>query len=106
VKFTGRFFMVLSATIIQIGITVTLYIWNPDPTNSSVIFFVISGLWGVTDAVWLVQINGECAWFESQMILAPLAGRPNVFSCLYRHTRAHYKSLAAIAIVHFHAYFK
>lgn len=57
VKLTGRFFMVLSATVIQIGITVTLYVWTPDPANSSVVFFVISGLWGVTDAVWLVQMN-------------------------------------------------
>jgi hypothetical protein len=60
VKLTGRLFMVLFATLIQIGITVTLYVWTPDPANSSVTFFVISGLWGVTDAVWLVQINGEC----------------------------------------------
>jgi predicted MFS family arabinose efflux permease len=60
VKLTGRFFMVLSATAIQIGIMVTLYVWTPDPANSSVIFFVVSGLWGVTDAVWLVQINCEC----------------------------------------------
>ncbi|PNF29397.1 hypothetical protein B7P43_G07057 [Cryptotermes secundus] len=57
VKLTGRLFMVLSAALIQIGITVTLYVWTPDPANSSVTFFVISGLWGVTDAVWLVQMN-------------------------------------------------
>jgi hypothetical protein len=51
--------MVLSATVIQIGITVTLYVWTPDPTNSTAIFFIISGLWGITDAVWLVQMNGK-----------------------------------------------
>jgi hypothetical protein len=51
--------MVLSATVIQIGIIVTLYVWIPDPTNSPAVFFIISGLWGITDAVWLVQINGE-----------------------------------------------
>ncbi|XP_021919571.1 UNC93-like protein isoform X2 [Zootermopsis nevadensis] len=57
VKLTGRLLMVLSATVIQIGVTVTLYVWTPDPVNSSAVFFVISGLWGITDAVWLVQMN-------------------------------------------------
>jgi predicted MFS family arabinose efflux permease len=59
VKLTGRFLMVLCATVIQIGVTVTLYTWTPDPVHSSAVFFIISGLWGITDAVWLVQINGE-----------------------------------------------
>jgi hypothetical protein len=57
--------MVLSATAIQIGITVTLYVWIPDPANSSTVFFIISGLWGITDAVWLVQISGESSEQET-----------------------------------------
>ncbi|XP_069695788.1 UNC93-like protein isoform X2 [Periplaneta americana] len=57
VKYTGRLLMVLSAMLIQIGITTILYVWTPDPVGGSAMFFVISGLWGVTDAVWLVQIS-------------------------------------------------
>ena len=34
-----------------------LLFWRPDP-NQPMIFFLISGLWGVGDAVWQTQING------------------------------------------------
>lgn len=35
-----------------------LIIWRPHP-KSPHIFFIISGLWGVGDAVWQTQVNGK-----------------------------------------------
>ncbi|KAJ9595724.1 hypothetical protein L9F63_013087, partial [Diploptera punctata] len=55
VKLTGRLLMVLSAAIVQFAIFITLYFWIP--TYGSVIFFIISGVWGITDAICLVQIS-------------------------------------------------
>ncbi|KAJ9585939.1 hypothetical protein L9F63_020416 [Diploptera punctata] len=59
VKLTGRLFTVWSAMVLQIGIIATLLIWKPEPTDA-VIFFSISGIWGIVDGVWLVQINALC----------------------------------------------
>lgn len=39
------------------GIFSYLLFWRPHPDHQMV-FFVISGLWGVSDAVWQTQING------------------------------------------------
>lgn len=35
-----------------------MLVWRPHP-DGPLIFFVISGLWGIGDAVWQTQINGE-----------------------------------------------
>lgn len=58
VKLTGRCPVVAFATILHVGIIITLLMWKPDTSNKYV-YFLMSGLWGVADAVWLVQINGE-----------------------------------------------
>lgn len=39
-------------------IVVYMLFWRPHP-DSPMIFFAISGLWGVGDAVWQTQINGK-----------------------------------------------
>lgn len=44
--------------VLQIGIIIALLLWKPT-TDHIPVFFVISGLWGVCDGVWLVQINGN-----------------------------------------------
>ncbi|PSN46516.1 hypothetical protein C0J52_09032 [Blattella germanica] len=59
VKLTGRLFTVWSAMVLQIGIIITLLVWKPEPTDA-MIFFAISGVWGIVDGVWLVQINALC----------------------------------------------
>ncbi|XP_077295709.1 UNC93-like protein [Arctopsyche grandis] len=59
VKITGRPPVVCSAMILQLGIIITLLLWKPTPDDIP-IYFVISGLWGVCDGVWLVQINALC----------------------------------------------
>ncbi|KAJ8929769.1 hypothetical protein NQ314_017506, partial [Rhamnusium bicolor] len=56
VKLTGRSPVVCFALSLHVALIVTLLVWRPSP-ESKLIFFVISGLWGICDALWLVQIN-------------------------------------------------
>lgn len=58
VKLTGRSPVIVFATILHVGIIIALLIWRPDGENKY-IYFLMSALWGVADAIWLVQINGE-----------------------------------------------
>ncbi|XP_057650927.1 UNC93-like protein isoform X1 [Diorhabda carinulata] len=56
VKITGRASLICVAFILHVALLITLLWWTPGPYNSW-IFFVVSALWGVCDALWLVQIN-------------------------------------------------
>ncbi|XP_063837499.1 UNC93-like protein [Ostrinia nubilalis] len=56
-KYIGRFPILVMGAALHLGLIVWLLIWMPNP-NSPTVFFVISGLWGVGDAVWQTQING------------------------------------------------
>lgn len=56
VKITGRGPVIFFAFILHMALLITLLLWMPSPDNSW-IFFMISGLWGICDALWLVQIN-------------------------------------------------
>lgn len=58
VKVTGRLPVMTFAFFLHLAIMVALLFWRPTPEQGS-IFFVMSGLWGVCDAIWLVQVNGE-----------------------------------------------
>ncbi|KAH8303132.1 UNC93-like protein [Drosophila kikkawai] len=56
-KYIGRTpIIVLGAVVHFTLITVELF-WRPNPDNP-IIFYAMSGLWGVGDAVWQTQING------------------------------------------------
>lgn len=48
--------MVLGA-IVHVSLIVVLLHWKPNPDNPYV-FYSVSGLWGVGDAVWQTQVNG------------------------------------------------
>ncbi|XP_068230622.1 protein unc-93 homolog A-like [Palaemon carinicauda] len=56
VKKCGRVPVFTVAFLINLGIMITLMYWKPHP-DEAVTFFVLSGLWGVADAVWQTQIN-------------------------------------------------
>jgi len=43
-------------TILHLGLMVFLLVWIPDP-HLFAVFFVISALWGVCDAIWQTQCN-------------------------------------------------
>nr|CAD7596668.1 unnamed protein product [Timema genevievae] len=61
VKLTGRVPIVTCAAVLHVAIIVTLLCWKPS-FQDRVIFFLMSGLWGVADGVWLVQINAMCGF--------------------------------------------
>ena len=44
--------------ILHVGLMVFLLVWIPDKDLVAV-FFVISGLWGICDAIWQTQSNCE-----------------------------------------------
>ncbi|KRT83652.1 membrane transporter [Oryctes borbonicus] len=56
VKIIGRSPVIAFGLALHIAIMITLLIWKPDNTNK-LIYFLMSGLWGIADAVWLVNIN-------------------------------------------------
>ncbi|XP_015605265.1 UNC93-like protein [Cephus cinctus] len=56
VKHTGRIPLMIFAFVLHMGLLVALLYWRPTP-EQAVIYFLVSGLWGVCDAIWLVQVN-------------------------------------------------
>lgn len=59
VKLTGRVPAVCCAFLLHLGIIIFLLTWAPTPEDD-ILFFVVTGLWGICDGVWLVQINAYC----------------------------------------------
>ncbi|XP_031844360.2 UNC93-like protein [Nomia melanderi] len=55
-KLTGRRALMVFAFCLHMGILAFLLRWRPTPDQSSM-FFLMSGLWGLCDAMWLVQVN-------------------------------------------------
>lgn len=58
VKLTGRKPVMALAFVLHMTVLIFLRVWKPSPDQGS-IFFLMSGLWGLCDAVWLVQVNGN-----------------------------------------------
>ncbi|XP_063990437.1 UNC93-like protein [Diachasmimorpha longicaudata] len=56
VKLTGRIPVVIFAFILHLAIIIALLYWRPSP-DQGIVFFLMSGLWGICDAIWLVQVN-------------------------------------------------
>ncbi|XP_048507028.1 UNC93-like protein isoform X2 [Athalia rosae] len=56
VKLTGRPPVMAFAFLLHVFLIVTLLLWKPTP-EQGIVFFLASGLWGVCDAIWLVQVN-------------------------------------------------
>jgi predicted MFS family arabinose efflux permease len=57
-KFIGRVPIMVLGVVVHACLVVVLLFWRPHP-SSPLVFFVISGLWGVGDAVWQTQMNGK-----------------------------------------------
>lgn len=56
-KFVGRQSLMVLGAIVHVSLIVVLLHWKPHPDNPYV-FYTVSGLWGVGDAVWQTQVNG------------------------------------------------
>jgi predicted MFS family arabinose efflux permease len=63
VKLTGRVPVVCCAFLLNLGVIIFLLTWGPTPEDK-ILFFVVTGLWGICDGVWLVQINGKLTCIE------------------------------------------
>lgn len=57
-KFVGRVPIMVLGVVVHACLVVVALFWRPHP-NAPLVFFAISGLWGVGDAVWQTQVNGK-----------------------------------------------
>ncbi|KAL6435483.1 hypothetical protein ACFW04_005450 [Cataglyphis niger] len=56
VKLTGRKPVMFFAFCLHLSLFIFMLRWKPTP-EQGIVFFLVSGLWGVCDSIWLVQIN-------------------------------------------------
>ncbi|KAL5276959.1 unc-93 family protein [Megaselia abdita] len=56
-KYIGRIPIIILGLVVHFTILVVLLFWKPNP-DQPLIFYAMSGLWGVGDSVWQTQING------------------------------------------------
>ena len=54
----GRIPIFYLGAAINVAVILVLFTWQPNP-HEGYVFFILAGLWGVADAVWQTQINGE-----------------------------------------------
>ncbi|CAO2628821.1 Protein unc-93 homolog A [Lemmus lemmus] len=55
-KYTGRAALYVMGATIHLICIIVLLLWRPNPAQLPV-FFILSGLWGMADAVWQTQNN-------------------------------------------------
>ena len=82
VKIVGRVPIFTMGALINLGIIFTLRHWMPHPDDVA-LFFVMAGLWGVSDAVWQTQINGKS--LQSIHIFPPSNGSRHNTNSEYLH---------------------
>ena len=58
VKVVGRVPIFLLGCAANVAIIILFFLWVPNPDDIAV-FFIAAALWGLADAVWQTQINGE-----------------------------------------------
>ena len=58
IKHVGRVPIFLFGTLVNGVVVVVLFTWSPHP-DQAYVFYVLAALWGMADAVWQTQINGE-----------------------------------------------
>ncbi len=58
IKKVGRVPIFLMGALVNIACIAVFFTWTPNPEQPH-IFYILAGLWGVADAVWQTQINGE-----------------------------------------------
>ncbi|KAJ0176488.1 hypothetical protein K1T71_007667 [Dendrolimus kikuchii] len=56
VKTTGRYPVMVIALLLNLCLLTALLVWRPNP-DQWLVFYLLAGIWGTADAVWLVQVN-------------------------------------------------
>lgn len=57
-KYIGRLPLMALGLAVHSTLIWILIVWRPHPNNPK-LFFTISGLWGVGDAIWQTQMSGK-----------------------------------------------
>ncbi|KAJ8940273.1 hypothetical protein NQ314_010768 [Rhamnusium bicolor] len=57
-KYIGRAPIMGLGVLVHVGLQTWMLLWRPHP-DSPMNFFMAAGLWGVGDAVWQTQVNGN-----------------------------------------------
>lgn len=57
-RFTGRYFLIAFASMINMGIFITLYEWTPDKEYK---LYIIAVSWGMSEGIWQTQSNALIA---------------------------------------------
>ena len=61
-KYTGRPLIYVLGASINLSVIFTLMFWNLEEEkiqDQQYVLFIVAGLWGIADAVWQTQINGN-----------------------------------------------
>ena len=58
IKYTGRVPVFIFAALINYVCICIMIVWKPND-ESSMVLYLIAILWGLGDAVWQTQINGN-----------------------------------------------
>ena len=58
IKHVGRVPIFVFGMLINAAVIVVLFTWSPHP-KQAYLFYILAALWGMADAVWQTQINGE-----------------------------------------------
>ena len=59
----------VSGAVLNFGLMIGLLLWKPDPDQIAVLF-IAAALWGLADALWQTQVNGNKG-FRLPCMLAP-----------------------------------
>ena len=54
----GRLTVFCIGAILNAATILALYLWIPN-ADEAFVFFIIASVWGVSDAIWQTQINGN-----------------------------------------------
>ncbi|KFM75914.1 UNC93-like protein, partial [Stegodyphus mimosarum] len=56
VKYVSRVAFMLAGALGNVAVCTALFLWQPEESQS-IYFFVLIGVWGLSDAIWQTQIN-------------------------------------------------
>ncbi|XP_055938334.1 protein unc-93 homolog A-like isoform X1 [Argiope bruennichi] len=56
VKYVSRMAIMFVGAAGNLGVCIVLFLWEPN-SDQSVVFFVLVGIWGLSDAIWQTQLN-------------------------------------------------
>ena len=57
-QWTGRVAQFGLGALVHVSLVITMVVWEPNEDQLPV-FFVLAAFWGMGDAIWQTQINGE-----------------------------------------------